>query len=112
MAPESKTQREARMGAAFQRPSLVPRWLALSALATFASNALFPRLSYRLRWVTRAGPRGLALHLAAGTLVWLGADAMVRWTARAILKREEVVQRLRAELGRPPWPEEVDRALR
>jgi hypothetical protein len=109
---ESSLQRGARLGAAQSRPRIVPRWLVLSALANFAANALFPRLSYRLRWITRAGPHGLALHVAAGTLAWLGVDALVRGLARAALKREDVAERLRAELGRPPWPEEVDRALR
>jgi len=28
-----------------------------------------------------------------------------------MIKREETVERLRRELGRPPWPEEIERAF-
>jgi hypothetical protein len=54
----------------------------------------------------------VAVRVALTTLAWLAIDAFARGIARAGLEREEVVKRLRAELGRPPWPEEVDRALR
>jgi DNA-directed RNA polymerase specialized sigma subunit len=53
----------------------------------------------------------VAVRIVLSTLAWLAIDAFMRGMARAALEREEVVQRLRTELGRPPWPEEVDREL-
>ena len=35
----------------------------------------------------------------------------MRWAARQTIRRAEIEQRLRKELGRPPWPEELRRAL-
>lgn len=38
-------------------------------LAQFIAAAAFPKLTYRLRWATRLGPRGLVLYIAFNTAV-------------------------------------------
>jgi hypothetical protein len=102
--------RIARLGGAARSPRLSLKTVARDALLNFALGALFPRLSYRLRWVARAGPRGIAAYVGAATLMMLAVDWMVRAIARGTLERDELRERLRKELGRPPWPEEIDRA--
>ncbi|MEA2438840.1 MAG: hypothetical protein QOH76_264 [Thermoleophilaceae bacterium] len=94
----------------FRSPHRPLKSIARDAFFNFALAALFPRLSYRERWVARAGPRGLAAYLCATTAMMLAVDWMVRAIARGTVEREELIERLRKELGRPPWPEEIDRA--
>jgi hypothetical protein len=106
---ESTTQRLARLGLAQRPPHTPHRWVLINFVGGALIGVLFPR---RLRWGTRGGPWAMALKIAANALAWLAMDALARGVARGVLAREEVAQRLRAELGRPPWPEELDRALR
>jgi hypothetical protein len=106
---ESTTQRLARLGLAQRPPHTPHRWVLINFVGGTLVGALPPPLT---SWLRRMEPRGLAWRIGLGTLVWLALDAIVRGVARATLEREQVAARLRAELGRPPWPEEVDRALR
>jgi hypothetical protein len=109
-AKSTSVERMARLGAASRSPRRPVRSIARDALLNFALGALFPRLAYRLRWVARARLRGVAAYIAVTTLGMLAADWIVRVVARGTLERDELRERLRKELGRPPWPEEIDRA--
>jgi hypothetical protein len=82
-------------------------FLAQAAL-TFVGNALFPRLSYRLRWPTRLRGRRLLLYAAGSTAVgfWL-REWMVPMAREAAEKVEGVKQQLRWELGREPTGNEL-----
>jgi hypothetical protein len=108
---EPELERRARLGiAAVIPPRASPRVLVYNALFTVVVATLFPRLHHRLNWVARANVRGIAtyLFLEAGSRMF--GDAIVRWSARFDLRRAELERRLRRELGRPPWPEELERA--
>lgn len=107
MGAPVQSDRRARLGLAATPPPTDLRKAALVALADTLLGAIFPRLSYRLRWVTRAGPRGVAASLAMRFAFTLAMDAMMRWIARATMERRDIEARLRKELGRPPWPGEV-----
>src|SRR4051794_24390395 len=100
----------ARLGVA-SRPPVSPglRWVLLGWLV-LSSIALLPRpirllLSGRHR-SARSRLRGLGLHFAA----LVGMDWMVRWMAVAAIERRKLEERLREELGRPPWPGEIEDA--
>jgi hypothetical protein len=109
---ESKMERVARLGLAQQPPHTPPRWVAINFVGGALTGALFPRLTARLRRIEPRSPRALAIRFVLSTLAWLAIDAFMRGMAEAALDREKAEARLRAELGRPPWPEEIDRALR
>src|SRR3712207_8693656 len=51
------------------RSTLFPYTTLFRSAYTFVGNALFPHLSYGLRWATRSGPRGLVLYIAVNTLL-------------------------------------------
>jgi uncharacterized protein YbjT (DUF2867 family) len=98
----------ARMGVASRPPAVGPaRWVLLGWLLSTAFGALFPRLRRRTAWVSRAGPRGIAVYLAlhAGGLLFV--DWFIRLAGRQSLQRRDMEARLRRELGRPPWPGEI-----
>jgi hypothetical protein len=98
----------ARLGVASRPPAVAPtRWTLLSWLLSTAFGALFPRLRRRTAWVSRAGPRGIAVYLAlhAGGLLFV--DWFMRLFARQTLERQQIEGRLRIQLGRPPWPGEI-----
>jgi hypothetical protein len=100
-------ERRARLGIAATPPPTAVGKGAREALALTVLGAMFPRLSYRLRWVTRAGPRGVAANLAMRFASVLATDGLMRGLARAALERQGIEARLREELGRPPWPGEL-----
>jgi hypothetical protein len=104
--PMPELERTARLGIAATSPKISPRSHVFNTVASFAFNARFPRLAYRTRWITRAGPRGIALSVLGGFAGRLALDAFFRWSARESLRQRAIRERLRAELGRPPWPEE------
>jgi hypothetical protein len=85
------------------------RWVwdrprVLEAVLTLLGNILFPRVSYRLRWRTRLGPRGTALY----TLAWTAFAVAFMWTVRRLARiQEETRAEVRAHLGRDPTPDEV-----
>ena len=81
--------------------------LAQAAL-TFLGNALFPRLSYRLRWPTRLRGRRLLLYIAGNSAVgfWL-RQWMVPMARGAAERIEGVKEQLRWELGREPTAKEL-----
>jgi hypothetical protein len=81
--------------------------LAQAAL-TFVGNALFPRLSYRLRWPTRLRGRRLLLYIAGNSAVgfWL-RQWMVPMARGAAERIEGVKEQLRWELGREPTATEL-----
>jgi hypothetical protein len=106
-ASPDDSDRRARLGFAATPPPTDVRKAALAALPLTVLGAMFPRLSYRLRWVTRAGPRGVAANLAMRFVSVLTADAMMRLFARQAIERRDIEARLRKELGRPPWPGEI-----
>jgi hypothetical protein len=65
-----------------------------------------------MRRNARPSPGRLLARVGRETLLrFLVVDESMRWSARQTIKRAEVEQRLRQELGRPPWPEELNRAL-
>lgn len=86
------------------------RWreaLSYSAMA-FAFLAAFPKLSHRLRWPTRLGPRGLVAYIAFNTAVGF---AVRTWAVPFVKRTGERVERgkeeLRRELGREPTDQEL-----
>jgi hypothetical protein len=82
----------------WDRPRLV------EAALTFIGNVFMPRLSHRLRWRTRLGPRGAALY----TVAWVAFAATFVWTATKLARmQEETRAEVRAQLGREPTPDEV-----
>jgi hypothetical protein len=103
-------ERTVRLGVA-SRPPGPPelRWVLLGWLV-LSSIALLPRpirrlLSGRHR-SARSRLRGFGLHFAALS----GMDWFVRWMAIQTIERRKLDERLRAELGRPPWPGELEDA--
>jgi hypothetical protein len=91
-------------------PPATPKVLFLNFVLTAAMETLFPRLRRRLDWITRVGPRGFAIHAGLHTAILMGMDWLMRWFAESGRKRAELEERLRRELGRAPWPEEIERA--
>jgi hypothetical protein len=80
---------------------------------TFAANTLFPHLSYRMRWSTRLGLRGLTLYIAFNTLLQFHIrQYLLPALKRLQADRERVAADLRETLGREPSEEEIDQAFR
>jgi hypothetical protein len=90
------------------KPGMVAANIALSTLLGAAS----PRLQRLIYWPARAGRRGVAASVALHTVALFSMDAIARLSAKNARELEELKERLRKELGRPPWPEEVARAWR
>jgi hypothetical protein len=90
-------------------PPPTPKVLALGALATIVIETFFPWLR-RFDWTRRLGPRGWAVHIALQASVIMGMDRLTRTIARSVRERADLEARLRKELGRAPWPEEIERA--
>src|SRR4051794_39166469 len=89
-----------------------PRALVLLAMALLSSlgGAFFPRLAYRMRWPSRAGPRGLIAYVILNTAVnyalrYALMDRVRAWSERYEGLRDE----LRLELGREPTEEEMQK---
>ena len=108
--PSTDPERTARLGVA-NRPPGPPelRWVLLGGLVS-TSTALLPRplrrlLSGRHR-SARSRVRRFVLHFSA----LVGMDWIMRWMARQTIERTKLEERLRRELGRPPWPGEVEAA--
>ena len=85
------------------------RWLwdrprLINALLTFVGNALFPRLSHRLRWRDRLGARGTAIYVVAqvGFIA-----AFILGVSRLARAEERIRAEVREQLGREPTPDEV-----
>jgi hypothetical protein len=74
----------------------------------FVGTAAFPRLSHRLRWPTRLGPRGLIAYIAFNTLLRF---AIGRWLMpffkRMADERDRAEQELREQLAREPAEDEI-----
>jgi hypothetical protein len=69
------------------------------ATLTFLGNLFLPRLSHRLRWRTRLGPRGTALYVGA----WVAFRVAFMWAASKLARiQEQARAELRAQLGREP----------
>jgi hypothetical protein len=104
-------RRRAELGSAAIRPRHPPplRWILGGWLLNVATAFVFePRAPWR-RWSLS---RRIAARVLFETVFRVFAiDAIVRWSARETLKRRALEQRLREELGRPPSPEELERAL-
>jgi hypothetical protein len=89
------------------------RELVGSAVLTFVGTAVFPRLSYRLRWASRLTGRWLVIYVLLRTvemfafLTW-GRPLMMRWLQQALQDKESAA----AELGHEPWPDEFQAYLR
>jgi hypothetical protein len=104
-------ERTARLGVASRPPPGPPelRWVLLACLLS-TSTALLPRPIRRLLpgrpRSARSRLRGFGLHFAA----LVGMDWMMRWMAAAAIERRKLEERLRDELGRPPWPGEIEDA--
>jgi hypothetical protein len=111
MEPLEDTRRQARLGSAAIRPAPIPpRWIPLIWLFATAAGMARP-IARRLPWGTWSRRRRLLTSIGAETLFRVFvADALVRWSARQTIRRAEIEQLLREELGRPPWPEELERA--
>jgi hypothetical protein len=86
--------------------------LVLNFLITVPVAALFPRIQRILYWPARSGLRGRAVSVALHGTLLFGMDAIARAAEKHAREREDIKARLRQELGRPPWPEEIDRAWR
>jgi hypothetical protein len=109
---EAELRREVRLGSAAIRPAAsVPIGkvsLAWFAFALVDTSAVARRLPWD-RWSRR---RRLIARVASETLFRLVVvDAIVRWSARQMLRQAEVERRLSQELGRAPTPDELERAL-
>jgi hypothetical protein len=89
-----------------------PREMVLNALITVVLATYFPTVYRRIHWVLRAGPRGIALRVALEAAGLFAVDRFARFFENAARKRAEIEARLREELGRPPWPEEIEAAWR
>jgi hypothetical protein len=89
------------------------RELVGSAALTFVGTALFPRLSYRLRWASRLSGRWLVMYVMLRTvemfafMTW-GRPLMMRWIQRAV----EYRKRAAVELGHEPTRDELRAYLR
>ena len=101
----------ARLGVAYRSPRTPARKIFRDALLNFALGALLPGLSRRIAWVARASPRRITVYILATTAFSLGIDWIIRAAGRGAVERHALETRLRKELGRPPWPEELERAL-
>jgi hypothetical protein len=77
-----------------------------------AVRTRFPRLRRFLDWPAHAGPRSLAVGMTLHAALLIAVDAIVRMGDKWRRERAEIQSRLRKELGRPPWPEELDSAWR
>jgi hypothetical protein len=76
----------------------------IDAGLTFAGNLLFPRLSHRLRWRTRLGPRGTLIYV----LAWTGFAVFFVWfLTRLAQRQDEMWRKVREHLGREPTSQEV-----
>jgi hypothetical protein len=76
----------------------------MEAALTFLGNVFFPRLSHRLRWRTRLGPRGTLMYAVA----WCAFGAAFIWgVSRLGRLQEQTRAEVRAHLGREPTPDEV-----
>ena len=87
-----------------------PTWrFALEQSAcTFVGTAAFPRLAHRLRWPTRAGPRGVLLYIAYLTLVQFAIRTwVIPQLGRLGEEHERAKVELREELGRDPTLDEL-----
>jgi hypothetical protein len=74
----------------------------------FVCLAAFPRLSYRLRWPTRLGPRGLVAYIAFNTAVGFAMrTCALPYVKRIAETQERAREELRRELGREPTDEEL-----
>jgi hypothetical protein len=87
-------------------PPPTPKVLALNFLISVAIETFFPQLD----WTKRYGRRGWAIHIALHAGLLMGMEKLSRYVAASARERAEVEKRLREELGRPPWPEELERA--
>ena len=76
----------------------------IDAGLTFAGNLLFPRLSYRLRWRTRLGPRGTLVYILATTGF---AVVFVRFLTKLAQRQAQMWAEVREHLGREPTSREV-----
>jgi hypothetical protein len=75
---------------------------------TFVGIAAFPRLTHRLRWPARLGPRGLLLYIALNTALGLAVRTWaVPFFNRLGEHREQAKDELRRRLGREPTDEEL-----
>ncbi len=80
-------------------------WLAVA----IAITALSPRLMRWSSWPLRAGPRGLAIHVVAMTLLqFLVRQYLQPWAEQMERERQEMEERL----GREVTPEEFGRLRR
>jgi hypothetical protein len=75
----------------------------------FVATVAFPRLTHRLRWPTRLGPRGLLIYIMFNTAAGM---AIRTWLTPALgrlhERREDLRRELRTQLGREPSEEEVN----
>jgi hypothetical protein len=81
---------------------------ATNAGLDFAQNALFPRLSHRLRWPSRLGAGATALYVVgrvASTVVLI--YLLARGARRLEAKREAARAELRTQLGREPTNDDL-----
>jgi hypothetical protein len=106
------TERPSKRPPPIKPPTPKPSWVAANIALSTVVGAASPRLLRLLYWPARAGRRGVAASVALHTAVLLGMDAIGRLAAKSARELEELKDRLRKELGRPPWPEEVARAWR
>jgi hypothetical protein len=91
-------------------PPLTLKVLFRDFVITAGLEITFPRLRRRLDSINRVGPRGFAIHVALHAAIIMGMDRLMRWFARSARERADLEARLREELGRPPSPEELERA--
>lgn len=78
------------------------------AAMAFVAMAAFPRLSYRLRWPTRLGPRGLVAYIAVNTLwQFLLRQFVLPHLKRMAEEHERDMEHLRGRLGREPTEREL-----
>jgi hypothetical protein len=103
-------KRVERLGAAAHPPRMSARELAFQGVLLTTLGAVFPRLAYRARWLTRVRPRTVVIYIVARTGFGLAVDAGMRWMARISLQQQNVRERLSDELGRDPTREDVMRA--
>jgi hypothetical protein len=78
------------------------------AAQSFAGNALFPRLAYRLRWPTRLRGRRLVRYIVFNAAFLFCAREWLAPRLRSAAANVESVKRqLRWELGREPTEREI-----
>jgi hypothetical protein len=99
------------------RPPLKPPapslpWIALECLSTIVIVAFLRPLVRRLGWDPRMGTRGRVIFTALDAALRMAMDGIVRAGETRLREREDIKARLRQQLGRPPWPEEIARAWR